>query len=96
MLLPRGRCYPLILCEWQMLLHSFVADVIPLTVCCNTLCWLMLLPNGRWNSHLLFVVCYKADVNALWQMEWPPNFYLLLLCVVMADVIAQCQMEWPL
>ena len=32
-----------------------------------------------------------ADVNALWQMEWP-QFILF----VMADVIAQWQMEWPL
>ena len=33
--------------------------------------WLVLLPSGRWNSHIFFVIYCKADVIAQWQMEWP-------------------------
>ena len=47
---------------WQMLYHYSILQL---------LCWLMLLPSGRWNSHILFVVCFGADVIVLWQMEWP-------------------------
>ena len=31
----------------------------------------MLMPSGRWNGHILLVVCCGADVIAQWQMEWP-------------------------
>ena len=62
MLLPRGRCYPLHLWLADVIANFAVVGVIPLTVCCNTLCWLVLLPSARWNSQILFVFCYKADV----------------------------------
>ena len=35
---------------------NIVADVI--TTCFNIMCWLMLLPSGRWNSH-----CRVVDVE---------------------------------
>ena len=54
---------------------------------CWYLYWQMLLPSGRWNSHLVIVL---ADVIAKWQMEWP------LQGGVLADVIAMWQMEQPL
>ena len=64
----------------------FLADVIangmwqmflPLQ-CITTIDWLMLLPSGRWNSHMLLIcfLCFWADVTVLWQMEWPPFLYL--------------------
>ena len=62
----------LLFCEWQMLLPYDVVEDVPLVVCCNKLYWLMLLPGGRWNSHILFfVIIMMADVIAQWQMEWP-------------------------
>ena len=68
-----------------------VVDVIALTVFCNTLCWLVLLQSGRWNSHILFVICYKADVIALWQVEWPLQGDSVFLLV---DVIPRGQMDF--
>ena len=43
-----GRCY----CQWN------VADVFTTTVYCNY-DWLMLLPSGRWNSHML-LICFQC------------------------------------
>ena len=43
-----GRCY----CQWN------VADVLPLQ-CIATIDWLMLLPSGRWNSHML-LICFQC------------------------------------
>ena len=49
-----------------------VADVFTTTVYCNYFDRLMLLPSGRWNSHLLLDYKFSwADVIALWQMELP-------------------------
>ena len=54
----------------------------------------MLLPSGRWNSHMLLFVfiilggrCYSPVAEGI---------ATILFLFVMADVIAQCQMEWPL
>ena len=43
-----GRCY----CQWN------VADVFTTTVY-STIDWLMLLPSGRWNSHML-LICFQC------------------------------------
>ena len=65
--MPRGRWYSSIV--WQMLLpicgrcfyHYSVLQLFGR---------LMLLPSGRWNSHLLLDYKFSwADVIALWQME---------------------------
>ena len=84
MLLPRGRCYPLSLCVADVIANFAVVDVIPLTVYCNTLCWLVLLPCGRWNSHTFLLCVVVADVIAQWQMEWPLQGVSVFLLV---DVI---------
>ena len=92
MLLPRGRCYPLILCDWQIILPYILQKMLyNFSLCCNMLYWLMLLPSGRWNSHILLLLFVMADVIAQWQVEKPQ-----LLIYVMAGLIAQWQMEWPL
>ena len=96
MLLPRGR--------WYILFFVLLADVIanvmwqifsPCYSILQLLNWLMLLPSGRCNSHMLLFVLNViwADVIALWQMEWPLYWCFVY---VMADVISQWQMEWPL
>ena len=71
-----GRCYcqevdgiPLLLAD---VIANDVADVFTTRVYCNYFDRLMLLPSGRWNSHLLLDNKFSwADVIALWQMEWP-------------------------
>ena len=86
MLLPRGRCYPLIFmvygrCSlpfwnvaaviakrkilssyffisygWQMLFPYLLWNMLyHFVLCCNPLYWLMLLPSGRWNRHILLL-----------------------------------------
>ena len=78
-----GRCY----------CHFTVADVYTTTVYLQLLCWLMLLPSGRWNGHILSVVCCWGRCYCH-VAGW--NSHTFILCVVMADVIAQWQVEWPL
>ena len=93
-----GRCYcqevggcPLVLLAdviangmWQMFL--------PLQ-CIATIDWLMLLPSGRWNSHIL-LICFLCCMG---RCYCPVADGMATFCIfVMADVIAQWQMEWPL
>ena len=47
---------------WQMLYHYSILQL---------LCWLMLLPSGRWNGHTFILCVVMANVVARWQMEWP-------------------------
>ena len=79
----------------------FLADVIangmwqmflPLQ-CIATIDWLMLLPSGRWNSHIL-LICFHCCMG---RCYCPVADGMATFCIfVMADVIAQWQMEWPL
>ena len=55
--------------EWQMLLPFYCGRCLYQYSVLQLLCLLMLLPSGRWNGHILFVVCCGADVIALWQVE---------------------------
>ena len=93
-----GRCYCqevdifLLFYEWQMLLPFYYGRCLYHYSILQLLYWLMLLPSGRWNGHilLLFVVGQMLSPCGRW------NSHTFILCVVMAEVIAQWQMEWPL
>ena len=53
----------------------------------------MLLPSGRWNSHML-LICFLCCMGRCYH---PVADGMATFCIfVMADVIAQWQMEWPL
>ena len=60
-----GWCYCLLYLYSYLLadvVTNIVADVI--TTCFSIMCWLMLLPSGRWNSHC-------RVVNVEWLMLLP-------------------------
>ena len=74
-----GRCY----CHFG---RCFICYSI-----LQLLYWLMLLPCGRWNHHLLlYCIIVLADVIAMWQMEKPLHWCFIYL---MADVIATAGCE---
>ena len=63
MLFPRGRCYPLSSRVADVIANSAVEDCYTTTACCTFLCWLVLLPCGRWNNHILFIMCCDGRWN---------------------------------
>ena len=59
----------------MLLPYEMVVDVKTTLVACYNSCWQVLLPSGRWNSHMLQqllagVICQVADGIATIRWMW--------------------------